>query len=318
MGIQQLLLGAAAGTGAGQVDFDDHTTLDYSTTWTVPDGVEKISVLCIGRGGRGSGYNGGGGGNLAYFNSITVVPGDVYTIYICGGYNATDDCTLSPYTNDERYTVGSQIRWLSGSGSAWRLIAYAAQDQYNGSTGGHEWHQTSLVHGSFVENVGGNGGAGNTSSGWGATNHYFGGGGGAAGYSGDGGNGDTQAQANANAEAGSGGGGGGGDHGWYQDPSGNYDGTAWHGGGGGGVGKYGSGSNGAAGAASGYSGTGGSGGTPGSSVGNGNPGTYGGGSAANFNQGTGTFPTTVGGKGLVRIIWPGDERYYPNTGTTDQ
>ena len=319
MGVQQMFLGSGAGSGAGQVDFDDHTSLDYTTTWTVPDGVEKISVLCIGRGGKGSGYNGGAGGNLAYMNNITVVAGDVYTIYICGGYNATDDCTLSPYTSDERWLVGSQIRWLSGSGHPWRVAAYCAENQYNGATGGYEWSHNSLVHGSFIEHVGGNGGSGSSSSGWGSTNYYFGGGGGAAGYTHDGGNGDTYGD-NYSAGAGSGGGGGGGYTGWYQTPSGDYDGTAWHGGGGGGVGKYGGDgfSNGAAGTASGYSGTGGSGGTPTSSVANGNPGEYGGGSSANFNQGVGTFPSTVGGKGLVRIIWPGDERYYPNTGTTNQ
>ena len=321
MPIQQMLLGAGAASGAGQVDFDDHTTLDYSTTWTVPDGVEKISVLCIGRGGyKASGYHGGAGGSLAYMNNITVVPGDVYTIFICGGHSAEDDCTLSPYTNDERWLVGSQIRWLSGSGHPWRVAAYCGKNHLPGESanaGGYEWSHLSLVHGTFVENVGGQGGGSSTSSGWGNTNIYMGGGGGAAGYTGDGGDGDTYGD-NYSAGAGSGGGGGGGHSGWYQDPSGNHDGTAWDGGGGGGVGKYGAGSNGAAGASSGYSGTGGSGGTPTSSVANGNPGAYGGGGAQNHDTGIGTFPTTVGGKGLVRIIWPGDERYYPSTGTTDQ
>lgn len=323
MGIQQLLLGAAAGTGAGQVDFDNHTTLDYSTTWTVPNGVEKISVLCIGRGGyKSSGYNGGAGGSLAYMNTITVVPGDVYTIFICGGYNSDYNCTLSPYTSTERWQVGSQIRWLSGSGYSWRLAAYCARNDVPGmatgvGAGGYEWSHASLVHGSFVEHVGGQGGSGSSSSGWGQTNYYFGGGGGCAGYTGDGGKGDSYGDSYS-PEDGNGGGGGGGYYGYYQDPSGSYNGTAWHGGAGGGVGKYGSGSSGSAASASGYSGTGGSGGTPTSSVASGNPGVYGGGGSQNHNSGIGTFPTTVGGKGLVRIIWPGDERYYPNTGTTDQ
>ncbi len=329
MGIQQMLLGAGAPSGAGQVDFDDHTTLDYTTTWTVPDGVEKISVLCIGRGGiRDSSYKGGAGGSLAYMNTITVVPGDVYTIYICGGHTATANCTLSPYTGSERWLVGSQIRWLSGSGHPWRVAAYCGQDQAKGehsSAGGYEWSHASLVHGSFVENVGGSGGSSTSSSGWGNTNYYFGGSGGAAGYSGDGGDG---ADGNTtNNTAGSGGGGGGGRGGWYQDPSGNHDGTAWHGGGGGGVGFHGYfNTGGAAATASGYggqggshnSGVGGAEGSPTTSQPNGNPGTYGGGSSANMHQGIGTFPSTVGGKGLVRIIWPGDERYYPSTGTTDQ
>ena len=42
---------------------------------------------------------------------------------------------------------------------------------------------------------------------------------------------------------------------------------------------------------------------------------YGGGSA---NYTTGHGASNQGGRGCVRIIWPGDTRYYPNTLTTDQ
>ena len=325
MGIQQMLLGSGpSGPVTGQVDFDDHSSLDYSTTWTVPDGVEYISVLCIGRGGvRASGLWGGAGGSLAYFNSIAVVPGDTYNIYICGGASATDDCTISPFTNNERWTVGSRIRHASGSGVYWELVAYAAENHVAGvsdGAGGGESHTASLVHGSFASYKGGSGGqAGTTTSGWGYTNYYPGGGGGAAGYGGDGGEGGDGSEWDNNTGPNAGGGGGGGAGGWYRDPDSEAAGTYGHAGGGGGVGKFGQGSNGAAASSQGYSGVGGSGGTPTSSLSTnqGHAGVYGGG-ASNHTIGIGFGGGDTGGKGLVRIIWPGDTRYYPNTNTANQ
>ena len=325
MPIQQMLLGSGpSGPVTGQVDFDDHSSLDYSTTWTVPDGVEYISVLCIGRGGvRATGLWGGAGGSLAYFNSIAVVPGDTYNIYLCGGASATDNCTISPFTNNERWVVGSRIRHASGSGVYWEMVAFAAENHVAGvsnGAGGSESHTSSLVHGSFASYKGGNGGQkGTTTQSWGQTNYYPGGGGGAAGYAGNGGTGGSGANSGtADNTAGAGGGGGGGAGGWYQDPSGQGAGTFGHAGGGGGVGKFGQGSNGAKATSQGYSGVGGSGGTPTSSLSTnqGVAGIYGGGNS-DHSQGFG-FGGAVGGKGLVRIIWPGDTRYYPNTNTANQ
>lgn len=109
------------------------------------------------------------------------------------------------------------------------------------------------------------------------------GGGGAAGYAGNGGDGASSGYA-----AGASGQGGGGGGGAYTSP------------GGGGTGVYGQGANGAG--AESYStigGGGGSGGLSGSSVG----GQYGGG---------------PGGRGAVRIIWPGNLRQFPSTRTTDE
>ena len=79
---------------------------------------------------------------------------------------------------------------------------------------------------------------------------------------------------------------------------------------------------GAAGSVQGISGGGGSGGTASGTSANstygGVGGNYGGG-CCNWTAGKGSFSNnTVGGKGLVRIIWPGDTRYYPDTLTTDQ
>ena len=330
MGIQQMLLGAgAAGEVTGQVDFEDHTTHEYTTTWTVPNGVTKISVLCIGRGGITASGNvqGGAGGGLAYMNNITVVPGDVYTIYICGGYYATNNSGVSPYYSDEIWEVGSQIRWLSGTGHPWRVAAHCGVDQNSANPGGYEWSHASLTHGTFVEHSGGVGGGGSVSTSWGQTNYYHGGGGGAAGYAGDGGNGASGSASGGTAyDAASGsGGGGGGKEGWTQNPSGQTytSQPAYTAGAGGGVGKYGKTNvTGSKGSTQGISGSGGSGGTASGTstvqTYGGIAGNYGGG-CCKWTSGTGSFTNnTVGGKGLVRIIWPGDTRYYPDTLTTDQ
>lgn len=58
-------------------------------TWTVPEGVTTISLLGIGAGGGGvqslAGGSGGTGGNLVYYNSLPVTPGDTYSIVVGGG-----------------------------------------------------------------------------------------------------------------------------------------------------------------------------------------------------------------------------------------
>lgn len=152
--------------------------------------------------------------------------------------------------------------------------------------------------GTYTGNGGGNGGCGGP---YGACNST-GGGGGAGGYSGNGGSGGS-ALGNAGS-AGSGGGGGGGG-----SVSNGYS------GGGGGVGILGAGSNGTAGSNTGGGGGGGSGGTAGNAYNNAagaDGGLYGGGA------GGGTNGSSDGGKGAVRIIWPGTTRTFPSTCTGDK
>ena len=60
-----------------------------STTWTVPDGVDSLSIVAIGPGGGSGGSNGtnagggGGGGGLAWINNVVVSEGS--TITMVGG-----------------------------------------------------------------------------------------------------------------------------------------------------------------------------------------------------------------------------------------
>jgi len=138
--------------------------------------------------------------------------------------------------------------------------------------------------GLFIGNGGGNGGKGG--DGHHAGYRQYGGGGGAGGYSGNGGNG-----------------------GYIENSSGTYtyilgtDGTGGGGAGdgiyakaGGGVGIYGQGSNGISGGV--QQGSGGIG--------------------PLFGGGRGGNAPANGGHGAVRIIWPGDERFFPSTRTEDE
>ena len=61
-------------------------------SWTCPDGVTSVSVVCIGAGGGGgsqdTGFDksgGGGGGGLGYKNNYTVSPGSTYTVRVGDG-----------------------------------------------------------------------------------------------------------------------------------------------------------------------------------------------------------------------------------------
>jgi len=334
MPTQQMLLGiGSSGPVTGQVTFEagqgaTNTVNSYNTTWTVPTGVTSISVLCIGRGGKGeAGYYAGAGGNLCYLNNIAVNEGDTYTIYVCGGYSVTSNFPNSPYTNDEMWQVGSRfVGTNSNTSRSINMVAYAADRQSQGlidSNGGAITYNPSLSGYTGAYHYGGTGGAWSNASGWGSSSNYFGAGGGCAGYSGNGGNGGSgsgQTSSNGDNPATGSGGGAGGYSAWVSS-SGATSGqaTSLHAGCGGGTGNLGKGSDGAKPGANqfGDAGGGGSGGYPtNNSTSTGSPSQGYGGGSANYTTGHGA--SNQGGRGCVRIIWPGDTRYYPNTLTTDQ
>jgi len=252
-----------------------------STTWTAPENVTAVSVVCI-----GGGHGGGGGGALAYKNAIEVVPGNSYTVVVGTADGNHLESGKSYFINTSTCQAGS---------------GYSATTQ-NTRTG----------------DGGGNGGVGNNGGGGGAggAGGYAGAGGANGGRSFSHGltywpNAANQYMYSEAGGAGSGGGGGGG--GSYQSVSiwlleeGSYSWQwstqpSWQGQTeGGGVGVYGQGSNGAAGAA-------GTASTAPTSGGAGSGGTdqkYGGG-AWGGNQGNG---------GAVRIIW-GEGRAFPSTNVT--
>lgn len=255
-------------------------TTPGSYSWTCPDGVTSVSVVCVGGGGGGgstgfSGGGGGGGGGLGWKNNITVVPGNSYTVVV--GISGTRDSTT--HGGDSYFIDSSTVAGLGGLSST----------DASGGTGG-----------GYVGDGGGNGGTPNNSGTADST-----GGGGAGGYSGNGGG----SAINTNGTAGSGGGGGGGGAGGSSDAAS----------GGGGVGLEGEGSSGAGGVytggdagAGGGGGSGGTAGGAGTSRPNNGGGNYGGGGGgAELNNEAGN-----GADGAVRIIW-GDNRSFPSTNTAD-
>ena len=271
----------------GQHDFSS------SGTWTVPAGVTKISILCIGGGGGGSGiqqsggYSGGAGagGTLGYANNITVTPGEVLTATVGSGGSAGVRNSsgggaggLSKLVNSSSVTLCSAN---GGGGAASGGTGGSASSTYTGTSG----------------YAGGAGGAGQRFS-------RGGGGGGAGGYSGTGGTGQSGTSTSPGAAGAGGGGGGGGST--TQSPGIS---------GGGGVGKLGQGISGAGGLYN-NDGGGGSGGEEGQ---NGLGGDFGGGgSGSNYTANPAQGSGQAGAPGYVRVLYPGTSRQYPATRTVNE
>lgn len=150
-------------------------------SWVCPTGVNTVSVVCVG-GGGGSNANpnaasGAGGGGLGYRNSISVVPGNSYTVVV--GANP-----VNANGGDSYFINTNTVAGFGGLSGSQRL------------------------GGSFIGDGGGRGGNGGVIQ----SNAIAGGGGGAGGYSGRGGfgGGATAMWPSNNGENGAGGGGGGG------------------------------------------------------------------------------------------------------------
>lgn len=280
------LAGAMKATPGGQASY----TTPGTYSWTAPAGVTSVSVVCVGGGGGGgAGYwagGGGGGGGTGWKNSISVVPGQNYTVVVgAGGVSYAASEGQDGAAGGASYFINqSTVAGYGGAGGSWGV------DDGNGNFPGG-------AGGSWTGNGGGYGGDGGTSSG-----DTAGGGGGAGGYSGSGGQGGSSSN-------GSGGGGGGATNGGINSA----EGAAASGGG---VGIAGQGTNGSGGSPGG----GGSGGAAGSSDGSAggssnHGGNYGGGGGGQSNDGKST-PGCYGGNGAVRIIW-GDGRAFPSTNTHD-
>ncbi len=273
---------------------------DKSHTWTVPDGVTSVCVVCIGGGGGGMYYGnnneawtyamgGGAGGALAWLNNFTVTPGQQITINVGkgGAYHSSFSPTTPQDGGDSWFHSTSTI--IARGGDA---------GDYNDNTisGG-----TYTVTSSYGTTGGGEGGdpIRTSSSGYGPA-----GGGGAGGYSGNGGNGRDDAAASGDSGSGGGASGGGDAGGTYEDHIS---------GGGGGVGVYGEGSSGVG--QTNGTGQGGSGGdnslVPTNLIGTQDGGDYGGGGGGKSSNYWGNFAGN-GAAGAVRVIW-GPNRSFPST-----
>lgn len=245
-------------------------------TWTVPTGVWSVSVICVG---------GGGGGALDASNP-------------CGGAGGNLQFRQVSVVPGTVYTI------VVGAGGTAGNVSYAA----GGTGGGSSFGLTATYSTANVAAAGGSGGitigtpampgvihvppgTSGATVGYGGSGFPAGGAGGAGGYEGNGGNGSSSFGING---AKGGGGGGVSNGGGYLSRGGN----------GGGVGILGKGADGIGGTDVGdFNGKAGSGGFEKA---------YGGG-------GGGLKPpetqANAGGSGAVRIIWPGNRRYFPNNNT---
>lgn len=278
--------GGIGGGGAAIATGQQEYTSAGSYTFSVPDGVESVSIVTVGPGGVGnksnSGGNGGGGGELGYINDHPVTPGG--NLFVTVG--ALGIPASGPGTDSTRTFVSDGINEIVGAD-----FGSCASGQLNAQTNGGEGGLSPAP----TRSPGGRGGPGGG---------QIGGGGGAGGYSGGGGSGEPRSTYPTNAGAGGGGAGG---YNGILDGTNNQPGAA----GGGGVGLDGEGSNGT------FPQGGGSSGQPGSArfgTRGGRGGVFGGGGGASGFATQGGAAATGG----VRIIWPGSERQFPSTRTADE
>ena len=218
-----------------------------TTSWTAPGGVTSVSYLVVAGGGSGGAGNGGGGGGGAgglLTGTLSVTPGNSYTVTVGAGGTGTGS---APYRNSGGNSVFGSITATggggggydgtyppltggSGGGGNYSSTAGAAGTSGQGFAGGSNTASSGAYGGGGgggssadgavgTSSVGGTGGAGTASSISGSSVTYAGGGGGGvndtstvgSGAAG-GGNGGANSGVggNATANTGSGGGGGGG------------------------------------------------------------------------------------------------------------
>lgn len=282
-----------------------------ATTWVVPNGVDTISVVCVGAGGGGAATNdaaphGANGGDLRWRNNIKVTPGS--RLWINVGEGGTSFKSNVKKRQDPGTDGGdTEIRRSNKTGQLILRAQGGRAGQVGKNLPGRTRDSSTKIDRSKGIG-GGNGGIGGRGGVLGKATSG-GGGGGAGGYTGSGGNGGPLGSSGSAGRGGAGGGGSGG------------RGTGTAGGGGGGVGLFGSGTNGA-------------GGTVPTTRENGNAGKTGsrnlhkgidlrepvsfgmefgggGGAKGEFMGGPGNQVNRQGGRGAVRIIW-GQNRNFPN------
>lgn len=219
------LLGFSDAFGQINQDF----TTPGTTTWTVPAGVNSVTIQCVGGGGAGGsgrgnsdrGAGGGAGGQYAS-STIAVTPGQVFDIRVAGVTNGPSGNYLNGAQGDfSSFSLGATIhaRAMGGNGGTAADIAGRAGGIGNTTNGigniivraggnggdgtatnsggggggagstGNGGNATGTTAGTGTANFGGNGGAGRTTSGVGNNGLIYGGGGSGARRSDTGGNG---------------------------------------------------------------------------------------------------------------------------------
>ncbi len=198
---------AAGSYGVAVVTGQQAYTTAGTFTFVVPAGVTSVSVVAVGSGAQPSGYQrGGGGGSLAYVNTISVTPGESLSVRV-------SDSTLSSYLKRSStslveagsggvgasYNGGTVVVGTGGSGGG------ASNAYGGGGAGGYSGNggRGGLSDASGLAGSGGGGGGGGDST----VGRYGAGGGGGVGILGEGASGSAGAVGGP-GQGGSGGGGG--------------------------------------------------------------------------------------------------------------
>ena len=229
-----------------------------SQNWSIPYGVTRLNVCCVGAGaygsfgnpqnGRGNPYDdsaiaggnlgaGGGGGGLGWKNNIVVDPYTVPTATITVGVSA------QPSGGSSSFVYNGTTHVLGGGGSGTSGGGYTGTGGGNGGAGGAAGSAWFVLNnnGSGGNNYYGGGGGGGGAGGYGGDGGY----GGACGFGGGAGSGLSTYSGYAGGGGSGGGGGGGG--GGVSGESVNENASSQNGARGGGVGVSGRGANGAGG-----------------------------------------------------------------------
>lgn len=120
-----------------------------SGTWTAPQGVYSVSVVCIGAGGAGGvgpdSYptQGGGGGGLGWKNDISVVPFEEYTVNV---------------GNPSYFINTSTVRGDAGEAGPFNNVGFAAGGSYVGD-GGFDGGDGAVHSGGQIDRIAGGGGS---------------------------------------------------------------------------------------------------------------------------------------------------------------
>ena len=166
-----------------------------SHTFTVPDGVSKVRITCIGGGGGGGCYHStyyggsGGGGGCFVSGEYNVTAGQVLSVTAGdGGFGRRNQGTGGSggtTSVTDQSTGGTLIAVSAAGGTGGQYTSTAGSGGSSHSAGG-----SSLVSGSTVGGHGGNGGVGSSQAfGFGPEGYGAGGGGAAGSFLGAGGQG---------------------------------------------------------------------------------------------------------------------------------
>lgn len=179
--------GASSGSAPVTVSPTTTTyTVTGSHTWTAPAGVTSVIVECWGGGGAGAGGGGGGGGGGAYSKAtVSVTPGNNYTVVVGLGGPAPGGSGLDSTFNTTSVVAKAGTGATAGTGGTGGAAASGTGTvKYSGGTGANASGSDGGGGGSSAGTAAGGNGASGATGGSAPTGGGAGGNGGTAGGNG--------------------------------------------------------------------------------------------------------------------------------------